>query len=86
MSFGTRANGHNQAENEKVCNPYRIKSAGVAAGEETKGGGRVSGELVMLLRKCLCDIRTGDIWTYKVLRGAGALASCISFINEKIFS
>lgn len=39
----------------------------------------------MLLRKGLCDIWTSDIRTYEVLRGAGALASCISFINENIF-
>lgn len=39
----------------------------------------------MPLRKGPCDIRTGDIRTYKVLRGAGALASSISLINENIF-
>lgn len=39
----------------------------------------------MLLRKGLCGIRTSDIKTHKVLRGAGTLASCISFINKNIF-
>lgn len=29
-------------------------------------------------RKCLCGIQTGDIRIFRVLRGAGALASRVS--------
>lgn len=28
--------------------------------------------------KCLCGIQTGDIRIFRVLRGAGALVSCVS--------
>lgn len=34
--------------------------------------------------KCLCGTQTGDIGIFKVLRGAAALASCVSLMNVNI--
>lgn len=39
----------------------------------------------MLLTRGLCGTRAGHLRTCEVLSGAGALASCISFIIKNIF-